>query len=379
MSLHAYRTLPPTVVYLCLHSPTNASWQGKGLYKYTKQVHCRLLLLSTCCLCWRHHRSRKHNRRFLGGPRDTPSPLPTSEPATPKLEAIAEPQRRNIVQRIAMRRPSSKKEPTPAAAPVDIERPEDPPSFDEQRRPSRRLSAPMEPIPESASPRPSVDLRRPSGSPPAGGHRLSAHPNAPIIVEEPTPIVQRNAAPPSRAPTELTTEEPPKSRQPSRVASEPAVLVASRKPSAAPSKPASPAPEPEPMPPVQRSASLPPEDVPPEDKAPTRAPTRANSVATEPAASRKPSVLQRMRTGWRHSLGNGEAAPSVIDELNDKAAKEEETAADEGVKGAEERASTPPPRVATQPPPERAPTVKVPERSAPQPSIGPEEGEKARG
>ncbi|KAF2243693.1 hypothetical protein BU26DRAFT_107150 [Trematosphaeria pertusa] len=91
-----------------------------------------------------------------------------------------------------MRRPSSKKEPTPAAAPVDIERPEDPPSFDEQRRPSRRLSAPMEPIPESASPRPSVDLRRPSGSPPAGGHRLSAHPNAPIIVEEPTPISPRN-------------------------------------------------------------------------------------------------------------------------------------------------------------------------------------------
>ncbi|KAF2449462.1 hypothetical protein P171DRAFT_427660 [Karstenula rhodostoma CBS 690.94] len=133
----------------------------------------------------------------MGGPRRTPSPPLVSEPAVPSTEQLK--LKRNIVQLFAQRH---RKEPEPSPTRYDIERPEEPPVLD--RRPSRRLSAPMEPIPEAQSPRPSTDIPE---------RQVSEHPNKPIFVkeEEPTPVVQRSARATSPAPE----DEHPKTREPS--------------------------------------------------------------------------------------------------------------------------------------------------------------------
>ncbi|KAL5376539.1 hypothetical protein DPSP01_010448 [Paraphaeosphaeria sporulosa] len=243
--------------------------------------------LASCCLCWRRHRSQEHDRKFMGGPRRTPSPPVVAEPALPGPEQ-AEP-KRNIVQRFAQRH---RKEPKPSPTRYDIERPEEPPVLD--RRPSRRLSAPMEPIPEAQSPRPSADKPQ---------RRVSEHPNEPIFVKEETPtsFVQRNA----RSPRPEPGEEHPKTPEPS---SEP---VLSRQPSSQTEKPESPRPEPEqekprtPTPepeiktstPVQRTASLQSEDKTLEAASPTE-PAPTSEPDTSP--NNKPSLLKRIRSGIHH-------------------------------------------------------------------------------
>jgi hypothetical protein len=72
---------------------------------------------------------------------------------------------------------------------LDTERPEEPPAFDRQLT-TRRTSAPMEPIPEVHTPRPSVDVRKSSQQLP----KLAT-------VEELPPMMQCNAAP-TRPPTD---------------------------------------------------------------------------------------------------------------------------------------------------------------------------------
>jgi hypothetical protein len=247
----------------------------------------------------------------MGGPRRTPSPLPGFEPAATSTEQ-PEP-RRNIVQRFAQRH---RKEPKPSPTRYDIERPEEPPMLD--RRPSRRPSAPMEPIPEAQSPRPSADIPE---------RRVSEHPNEPIFVkeeEEPTPVVQRNARPPSPSSTE---REPSKTHEPSP---EP---ILSRQPSLQPEKLESPKPEstastaettrtltPEPKPktpepnvepstPVQRSASLPSEGKTPEAAPPTE-PASRSEPDTSP--NDKPSLLKRIRTGFHHDNAEFKAKANTL-------------------------------------------------------------------
>ncbi|KAF1977510.1 alpha/beta-hydrolase [Bimuria novae-zelandiae CBS 107.79] len=107
-----------------------------------------LTALATCCFGWRYHRSRKHDRKFLGGPRHRPSPLLVSDPAAPTTEQLQP--KLSIVQRFAQRLPRSHEKPNTAPARYDIGRPEEPPALD--RRFTRRLSPPMEPIPEAEKP-----------------------------------------------------------------------------------------------------------------------------------------------------------------------------------------------------------------------------------
>lgn len=245
------------------------------------------------------------------------------------------------------------------------------PSLDEAR-PVRRTSVPMEPIPE-ASPRPSVEALQRSHSnalPDAPVVQPYVAPQVPAETSRPREATEPLPPYPGRGSTASVEPEPTTSRKLSRTQTEPITPV-SRKPSAvepAPESPASPDPsaapaEPaqqqqaktEPIAPVQRSTSLPPEDI----KSPTRAPTRATTLPVEPATqpvsetqtpSRRASLLQRIRTGLR-----GESGPGTIEETNEKAKN--------AFEDAEDNAPTPPPRAITQPPPERAPTVKVPERS----------------
>jgi hypothetical protein len=215
----------------------------------------RITALATCCLCWRRRRSQKHDRKFMGGPRRIPSPLPVSESAAPSTEQ-PEP-RRNIVQRFAQR---YRKEPKPSPTQYDIERPEEPPLLD--RRPSRRLSAPMEPIPEAQSPCLSADIPE---------HRMSKHPNEPIFAkeEEPAPVLQRNARPPTPASVEgepSQTHEPSPEPLISRQPPPQLEKLESPKPEPTAEKPRTSTPQPklktpepdgEPSIPVQRSTSLP--------------------------------------------------------------------------------------------------------------------------
>ncbi|KAJ4295345.1 hypothetical protein N0V90_007356 [Kalmusia sp. IMI 367209] len=166
------------------------------------------------------------------------------------------------------------------------------PPFD--RRPSRRLSAPMEPIPEANSPRPSED------------RRIGEHPDETNSIREQAPplLVQRNADPSGPTPSKHPAEEPPVSRE-----SSPKPVLSSRKSTPPPEQPASPNPAPNPQPkeptppepvpttPVQRSVSLPSEEKPSEAASP---PEPAPLSEPDTSSDRKPSLLKRIRSGFQH-------------------------------------------------------------------------------
>ena len=292
-------------------------------------------------------------------PRKGPSPLPvTRKVEEPEIEP-----KTTFIQRFATRRPT-RVATTPIAVPVDVERQEVPPAFPEERRPSRRHSFPMESIPEQDA---ITGLPR----------RLSTHPNELISVEKPSPpIIQRNVEPLNRQPTQHTLESPSRqstqpivegtsktgpvfvqqsvepldpqstqhivkeptdnpSRQPTTVVHEPPIAVGGDPDptlSRQPTKPIE-----EPVRPVQRSASLPPEERTPDriNTPPVETehiPTRATTLPDEgrPQSDTSKPILKRIRETWRKE-------PKV-----------------------ETRPPTPPPRIATVPP-SRVPTAKVPE------------------
>lgn len=135
---------------------------------FSNSRNYRLSAIAMGCLGWRRHRSEKHDRKFLGGPRCTPSSLPISEPATEPDVNL----KRMIAQRFTQVQTRPQKEPDCAAARYDIEKPQLLPIF--YRRPTCRASAPMKQIPEVNSPRPSGDI--------VGCHR-GEYDNAPVIVE----------------------------------------------------------------------------------------------------------------------------------------------------------------------------------------------------
>ncbi|KAL1594440.1 hypothetical protein SLS60_010200 [Paraconiothyrium brasiliense] len=101
-------------------------------------------------------------------------------------DTCSEDEKQQIGKGLGMVKNGKWKGPKPTPTRYDIEKPEEPPVLD--RLPNRRLSAPMEPIPEVHSPRPSRDI--------------------PERPKEPSPVLQRNAHPSGPVQETAKTHEP---------------------------------------------------------------------------------------------------------------------------------------------------------------------------
>lgn len=170
----------------------------------TELHRCRLTSLSASCLGWRRHRSRRYNRKFLGGPRETIPTLPVFEPAV--LDTEQPEPKRNFVQRIIQGSFKTRRtELKPKSEDHSNESLEATPVLD--RKPTRRLSARMESIPEAQSPRPSVE------------RRLSEHPTEIINTKEKNPgsFVHPSEHPSSPSSSSDTVGEPPNPLEPNPV------------------------------------------------------------------------------------------------------------------------------------------------------------------
>lgn len=226
---------------------------------------------------------------------------------------------------------------------------------------------------------------------PQSPRRLSTHPNEPFMVQRNTSPSSRQLTEPAESPLPQERPNEPTPVQSRRPSPEPSVipiaepsrkiaLTSSRQPSPLPSRRPSEAPpkverllsrnESEPT--SRRTSKQIDQQATVLEPDPDQSVRRVTTLPAEPDAnSRKPSVQNR--DTWRHSLGRSEAAPNVIQELQNKAAQEEKNI-EEGVKKAVERAPTPPPRAATSAS-SRIPTAKMPSRANTTPLVEMKDGE----